>query len=73
MENPIITKMPSQFSDKEQFEQNLVNEVIGLAQQLDILWRFHPNNPKRSDVAFEYKVIEESLKSAKEDLRKVKS
>jgi len=71
MENEHITQMPSQFSDKEQFKQQLIAEAMGLSQQLDILWRFHPNNPKRADVASEYKVMEGHLKSVKEDLARI--
>ena len=47
--------------EKQDLKIELVNEVIFLNDRLEDLWRYHPENPKKVDVVWEYNNIKNEL------------
>ena len=47
--------------EKQELKVALVNEVIFLNDRLEDLWRYHPENPKKIDVVWEYNNIKNEL------------
>ena len=47
--------------EKQDLKIELVNEVIFLNDRLEDLWRYHPENPKKIDVVWEYNNIKNEL------------
>ena len=47
--------------EKQDLKIELVNEVIFLNGRLEDLWRYHPENPKKIDVVWEYNNIKNEL------------
>ena len=50
----------------EEQRAGLINEISGIASKLDVMWQFHPSNPKGKDLREEYKILQEWLQSSKE-------
>ena len=53
--------------EREDYKNNLMNDIMLTAQSLDKMWKFHPNNPKGVDIVKEYAALEGYLKSLQED------
>ena len=47
--------------EKQELKIELVNEAIFLNDRLEDLWRYHPENPKKIDVVWEYNNIKNEL------------
>ena len=47
--------------EKQELKVALVNEIIFLNDRLEDLWRYHPENPKKIDVVWEYNNIKNEL------------
>jgi hypothetical protein len=47
--------------EKQKLKIELVNEVIFLNDRLEDLWRYHPDNPNKIDVVWEYNNIKNEL------------
>lgn len=47
--------------EKEESKIELVNEVIFLNERMEDLWRYHPDNPNKVDVVWEYNNIKNEL------------
>ena len=47
--------------EKQDLKIELVNEVIFLNDRLEDLWRYHPENPKKIDVVWEYNNVKNEL------------
>ena len=47
--------------EKQELKVALVNEVIFLNDRLEDLWHYHPENPKKIDVVWEYNNIKNEL------------
>ena len=41
-----------------QKEADLVNELIAIETQIQTLWEYHPDNPDRIDVEFEFQNLQ---------------
>ena len=53
-----------------QKEADLVNELIAIETQIQTLWEYHPDNPDRIDVEFEFQNLQRealSIQSALEE------
>ena len=53
--------------EREDYKNNLMNDIMLTAKNLDKLWKFHPNNPNGADLLKEYNSLEGYLKSLQED------
>ena len=40
--------------EKQELKVALVNEIIFLNDRMEELWRYHPENPNKVDVVWEY-------------------
>ena len=49
-----INKKVMTQEEKEKLRGELVNEAIFLSDIQDQLWRYHPDNPQKVDVVWEY-------------------
>ena len=47
--------------EKQELKIELVNEVIFLNDRMEDLWRYHPDNPNKVDVVWEYNNIKNEL------------
>jgi len=47
--------------EKEKLRNELVNEAIFLSDIQEQLWRYHPDNPQKVDVVWEYNNIKNEL------------
>jgi len=47
--------------EKQNLKIELVNEVIFLNDRMEELWRYHPDNPNKVDVVWEYNNIKNEL------------
>jgi len=47
--------------EKQELKIELVNEVIFLNDRIEDLWRYHPDNPNKVDVVWEYNNIKNEL------------
>ena len=47
--------------EKQKLKVELVNEVIFLNDRMEELWRYHPDNPNKIDVVWEYNNIKNEL------------
>ena len=47
--------------EKQELKVALVNEVIFLNDRMEELWRYHPENPNKVDVVWEYNNIKNGL------------
>jgi len=47
--------------EKQKLKIELVNEVIFLNDRMEDLWRYHPDNPNKVDVVWEYNNIKNEL------------
>ena len=47
--------------EKQELKIELVNEAIFLNDRLEDLWLYHPENPKKIDVVWEYNNIKNEL------------
>jgi len=47
--------------EKQELKIELVNEVIFLNDRMEELWRYHPDNPNKVDVVWEYNNIKNEL------------
>lgn len=51
--------------EQEQEYLNLINQIISLKQELDMLWEYHPDNPKGKNIEQTYNKISNVLDSYK--------
>jgi len=47
--------------EKEKLRSELVNEAIFLSDIQDQLWRYHPDNPQKVDIVWEYEQCEAQM------------
>jgi hypothetical protein len=47
--------------EKQELKIELVNEVIFLNDRMEDLWRYHPDNPNKVDVVWEYNNMKNEL------------
>ena len=47
--------------EKEQLKVELVNEAIFLNDRMEDLWSYHPENPNKVDVVWEYNNLKNEL------------
>lgn len=47
--------------EKQELKVALVNEVIFLNDRMEELWRYHPENPNKVDVVWEYNNMKNEL------------
>jgi hypothetical protein len=47
--------------EKQELKIELVNEVIFLNDRMEDLWRYHPDNPNKIDVVWEYNNMKNEL------------
>ena len=40
--------------EKHQLKINLINDIIFYNDQLETLWKYHPENPNKVDIVLEY-------------------
>jgi len=40
--------------EKQELKANLINDVIFYSDRLEELWQYHPENPKKVDIVWEY-------------------
>jgi len=40
--------------EKQELKANLINNIIFYNDQLEILWKYHPENPNKVDIVLEY-------------------
>ncbi len=46
-----------------QKEADLLNELIAIENQIQTLWEYHPDNPNRIDVEFEFQNLQREASS----------
>lgn len=63
-----MNRMPSQLGVKQASKEDLINEAISIATQIEVIWRYHPSNPKSANLIEEYKVLNEHLNSIKKEV-----
>lgn len=70
-----VNKMPQQPGglSKEQETEHLINEISSIASQLNVMWKYHPKNPKGVDFLEQYSILENYLKASKENYDKLNS
>ena len=61
--NMMMPDMPG-LPPKEVQKENLINEISNIAQQMDVIWKFHPTNPKSVDLVEYYKTLQEWLSAS---------
>ena len=49
------------WEEKQKLKVELVNEVIFLNDRMEELWRYHPENPNKVDVVWEYNNMKNEL------------
>lgn len=47
--------------EKQELKIELVNEVIFLNDRMEDLWSYHPDNPNKVDIVWEYDNIKNEL------------
>ena len=55
--------------EKAEKKAELVNEVVFLANRLDDLWQFHPDNPNQVDVLKETLELKDMISKLDEEIK----
>ena len=51
----------------------LINEIIFLNDRLEELWAYHPENPTKRDIVWEYEDIKRTISDIERDLEQLSS
>jgi len=57
--------------EKDQLKANLINEIVFLSDVEEELWRYHPENPSKTDVVWEYNMVKEQIKGLEHQLNQL--
>ena len=77
MENTTMPELPDSLHpggkapSKEEQKQQLINEISSISTQMDVIWEFHPNNPKSKNMLEQYKLLEEWRANSMEEYKKL--
>ena len=58
----------SQQQEMENLKADLVNDLISISTVMEELWKYHPENPNKVDITFEYAKLEEMKKGVETEL-----
>ena len=58
----------SQQQEMENLKADLINDLISVATVMEELWKYHPENPSKIDIVFEYTKLEEMKKGIETEL-----
>jgi hypothetical protein len=62
------TNIMSQQQEMENLKVDLVNDLISISTVMEELWKYHPENPNKVDIASEYIKLEEMKKGVETEL-----
>ena len=61
----------SEDTKSEDLKTELINDLIATTTVMEEIWRYHPDNPNKSDIKAEYDSLKSAQSQVEEELKEV--